>query len=105
MIFLLQTWNYYYTEHEKRFEALKLDHKISNDAKPNTEDSAYMFDAIWTAALALNASKPRLERMNKTFADFTYENGRDISSVIYEEALKVNFFGLTVSIINNIVVV
>ena len=64
-----------------------------------------MFDAIWTAALALNASKSRLERMNKTFADFTYENGRDISSVIYEEALKVNFSGLTVSIINNVVVV
>ena len=101
MKFLLQTWNYYNTEHKKRFEAL--DNKISNDTLPHTEDSAYMFDAIWTAALALNASKPRLEGMHKTFVDFTYENGRDISSVIYEEALKVNFFGLTVSIINNVV--
>ena len=34
-----------------------------------------MFDAIWTAALALNASKSQLEGINKTFADFTYENG------------------------------
>ena len=100
---MLQTWNYYYTEHKKRFKAL--DNKISNDTLPHTEDSAYMFDAIWTAALALNASKPRLERMNKTFADFTYENGYEISSIIYEEALKVNFFGLTVSIINNVVAI
>ena len=102
MRFLLQTWNYYYTEHKKRFKALD---KINNDTLPHTEDSAYMFDAIWTAALALNASKPRLERMNKTFADFTYENGYEISSVIYKEALNVSFFGLTVSIINNVVVI
>ena len=59
-----------------------------------------MFDAIWTAALALNKTKPRLEKMNLTFANFTYDNehGKIISDIIYEEALKVKFFGLTVSI-------
>ena len=100
MKFFLQTWNYYNTEHKKRFKVLE--NKISNDTLPHTEDSAYMFDAIWTAALALNATKSQLEIINKTLADFTYENRYKISSVIYEEALKVNFFGLTVSIINNV---
>ena len=66
MIFFLNA------EHKKRFKVL--DNKISNDTLPHTEDSAYVFDAIWTAALALNASKPRLEGTNKTFSDFTYEN-------------------------------
>ena len=97
MKFLLQTWNEYYTEHKDRFE--ELEDKISNKTEPNTEDSAYMFDAIWTAALALNASKSKLEGMDETIANFTYENGHNISSIIYEEALKVKFFGLTVSII------
>ena len=59
-----------------------------------------MFDAIWTAALALNKTKPRLENMNLTFANFTYDgkHGKIISDIIYEEALKVKFFGLTVSV-------
>ena len=99
MIFLLQSWNYYYTEHKKRFEALDI--RESNETLPHTEDSAYMFDAIWTAALALNRTKPRLEKMNLTFANFAYddERGRIISDIIYEEALQVKFFGLTVRFI------
>ena len=98
MIFLLQTWNYYQTEHIERFKVL--DGKESNNSLPHTEDSAYMFDAIWTAALALNKTKPRLEKMNLTFANFTYDDeyGKIISDIIYEEALKVKFFGLTVSV-------
>ena len=96
-LFCLQTWNYYYTEHIKRFKVL--DGKESNDSLPHTEDSAYMFDAIWTAALALNKTKSRLEKINLTFANFAYddEHGKIISDIIYEEALKVKFFGLTVS--------
>ena len=98
MIFSLQTWNYYYTEHKKRFEALDI--RESNETLPHTKDSAYVFDAIWTAALALNKTKPRLEKMNLTFANFTYDDeyGKIISDIIYEEALKVKFFGLTVSV-------
>lgn len=56
-----------------------------------------MFDAIWTAALALNKTKSKLDEKNLTFMNFTYEDKHDISSIIYEEALKLNFFGLTVS--------
>ena len=97
-LFCLQTWNYYYDEHQERFEVL--DGKESNDSSPYTEDSAYMFDAIWTAALALNKTKPRLEKLNLTFANYSYddENGKIISDIIYEEAVKVKFFGLTVSV-------
>ena len=88
----LQTWNSYFSEHEKRFE-----NEISNRTSPNTEDSVYMFDAIWTAVLALNKTKSHLDKRNLTFMDFTYEDEHDISSIIYEEALRLNFFGLTVS--------
>ena len=95
MIFFLQTWNYYYSEHKERFEVLE--DKISNDTLPHTEDSAYMFDAIWTAALALNSTKSILDEKNLTFMDFTYENGHKIAKYIYDEAVKVKFFGLTVS--------
>ena len=91
----LQTWNYYISEHKERFE--ELEDKISNDTSAHTEDSAYMFDAIWTAALALNKTKSRLDANNLTFMDFNYDDKHGISNIIYEEALRVKFFGLTVS--------
>ena len=94
-VFFLQSWNYYYSEHRKRFEALEV--KRKNDFLPHTEDSAYMYDAIWAAALALNSTKSILDERNLTFMDFTYENGDEIAGYIYQEALNVKFFGLTVS--------
>ena len=57
-----------------------------------------MFDAIWTAALALNKTKSRLDARNLTFMDFNYNDKHGISNIIYEEALRVKFFGLTVSL-------
>ena len=95
MIFFLQTWNYYYSKHTEIYK-----NKISKEFPPHTEDSTYMFDAIWTAALALNKTKSRLEEKHLTFMNFTYGDkiGREISNIIYEEALKANFFGLTVSL-------
>ena len=94
-MFYLQTWNYYYSEHKRRFRVLE--DKISNDTSAHTEDSAYIFDAIWTAALALNRTKLILDEKNLSFADFTYDDDRGISNIIYEAALNVSFFGLTVS--------
>ena len=93
---MLQTWNEYYSEHMERVEVHNS--KITHDILPRTGDSAYVFDSIWTAALALNKTKSRLEEDNLTFANFTYENGHKISKIIYEEALNVKFFGLTVSV-------
>ena len=77
-----------------------LEDKISNETTPHTEDSAYMFDAIWTAALALNRTKSRLVDDGLTFMNFSYDgkNGTHIRDIIYEEALDVKFPGLTVSI-------
>ena len=57
-----------------------------------------MFDAIWTAALALNKTKSRLAAKSLTLMDFDYDDKHGISNIIYEEALRVKFFGLTVSI-------
>ena len=58
-----------------------------------------MFDAIWTAALALNRTKSKLKEMNLSFKNFSYDTavGHNITKCIYEEALNVKFFGLTVS--------
>ena len=56
-----------------------------------------MFDAMWTAALALNRTAARLMGKNLTLMDFSYDDKYNISGMIYEEALQVEFFGLTVS--------
>ena len=51
-----------------------------------------MFDAVWAAALALNKTNARL-------ANFTYNDkvSANISQHIYQEIIKLDFFGLTVS--------
>ena len=51
-----------------------------------------MFDTVWTAALALD----RTAAMGYSLTDFNYLN-ENLSEIIYNEALKVEFFGLTVS--------
>ena len=70
---------------------------LDNDTDPALNESAFIFDALWTAALALNRTQVRLSEKNLTLLDFTYDDKYNISDIIYEEALKVNFFGLTVS--------
>lgn len=56
-----------------------------------------MFDAMWTAALALNRTATQLKKHNISLKDFDYDDKYNISDMIYKEALKVKFFGLTVS--------
>ena len=70
---------------------------MNNNTDPLVNDSAYMFDAMWTAALALNRTATRLKERNLSLMDFSYDDEYNISSIIYEESLKVEFFGLTVS--------
>lgn len=82
------------SEHKRRFDSLK---KVNNKTDPLVDDSAYMFDALWTAALALNRTKARLNEKNFSFMNFDYDDKYNISDIIYEEALRVEFFGLTVS--------
>ena len=90
----LQTWNQYISEHERRFPKLKT---VKNNTNPAEDESAFMFDAMWTAAIALNRTATRLKKDNLALMNFSYDDEHDISSIIYEEALKVKFFGLTVS--------
>ena len=70
---------------------------MNNNTDPLVNDSAYMFDAMWTAALALNRTATRLKERNLSLMDFSYDDEYNISSIIYEESLNVEFFGLTVS--------
>ena len=70
---------------------------MNNNTDPLVNDSAYMFDAMWTAALALNRTATRLKERNLSLMNFSYDDEYNISSVIYEESLNVEFFGLTVS--------
>ena len=58
------------------------------------EDSVYVFDAVWTAALALHSAS--LAMTNQTLEDFDYNNAF-ISETIYNETLETDFFGLSVS--------
>ena len=83
-------------DHKQRFGVLTSD-DINDEVVRN--DSAYMFDAIWTAALALNRTATQLkETTNVTLLDFDYDDKYNISEIIYKEALKTKFFGLTVSV-------
>ena len=51
-----------------------------------------MFDAVWAAALALNNTDASL--VNFAYTDKASAN---ISRYIYQEIIKLKFFGLTVS--------
>ena len=92
--FYLQTWHQYVSEHNHRFKMLE---NVDDNIDPLVNDSAYMFDALWTAAIALNRTETRLIERNLNLMNFTYDDIYNISNIIYEEALQVNFFGLTVS--------
>ena len=94
----LQTWNQYLSEHKLRFPKLKT---VDNNTAPAEDESAFMFDAVWTAALALNRTENRLRKENLTLTDFDYDDVHNISGMIYEEAINVKFFGLTVSCTHN----
>ena len=60
------------------------------------DDSVYVFDAVWTAALALHNTSKAMS--NQTLMNFDYNNGF-IANVIYDQTLKTDFFGLSVSLI------
>lgn len=87
------TFEEYKTEYEKRL----LDYQnMYPENEPGTsdlfEDSVYVFDAVWAAALALhNASEVMT---NQTLMDFDYNN-EFISRTIYNETLDASFFGLS----------
>ena len=76
----------------------KIFEKENTNVDPALEAGANMFDAIWTAALALNETQLQLSKQNLSLKDFNYEDRYNISGTIYKEALKTKFFGLTVSV-------
>ena len=82
----LQNWYDFVSYHNQAFP------ELGRNASTQLEDSAYMFDAVWAAALALNNT-------NASLVNFTYngEASANISQQIYNEAKKLKFFGLTVS--------
>ena len=94
--YLSQNWHRYISEHEHRFDMLD---KKDNMTEPYINDSAYVFDAMWTAALALNRTETKLKERNLSLKNFSYDDEHNISEMIYEEALQVEFFGLTVSLL------
>ena len=72
--------------------------ETNNDTEPYVNDSAYVFDAMWTAALALNRTESQLKNLGLSLKNFSYDDEYNISDIIYKEALQVEFFGLTVSL-------
>ncbi|XP_065899518.1 gamma-aminobutyric acid type B receptor subunit 2-like isoform X2 [Dysidea avara] len=78
------SWNYYASYYNDVANDLDID--ISSQL----EDSAFMFDAVWAVALALNNT-------NADLVNFTYdsEDSANISQTIYQSMLNLEFFGLT----------
>ena len=87
----IQSWNDYKEFYAERFRDLFNDTSVPY----NLEDGAYMFDTVWAAALALHNTAAKLPS-GQSLLDFNYSNS-NLSKMIYEEALNVSFFGLTVS--------
>ena len=59
----------------------------------------YVYDAVWTIALALNSSISILEERGLgRLEDFTYKSV-DISDVFTEAIVKLSFEGISVSVI------
>ena len=88
IVILFQSFKEFVSYHNQAFP------KLGRNASSQLEDSAYMFDAVWAVALALNNTDADL-------LNFTYdgENAINISQSIYQELINVEFFGLTVSAI------
>lgn len=60
------------------------------------EEAAAAYDAVWTAALALNATEEQLAETNSSLANFTY-NDDTVAEVFYNNCLLVSFNGASVS--------
>lgn len=56
------------------------------------------YDAIWSVAFALNKSIEKLSQMGMSLDDFDYEK-KDISDVIKSELQKVQFLGVSGSLL------
>ncbi|XP_065899532.1 gamma-aminobutyric acid type B receptor subunit 2-like [Dysidea avara] len=78
------SWNHYVSYYNEAADDSEVD--ISSQL----EDSAFMFDAAWAVALALNNT-------NADLVNFTYdsEDSANISQTIYQRMLNLEFFGLT----------
>ena len=72
---------------------------VNDDTDSALNESTFIFDALWTAALALNRTQTRLSELNLTLLDFTYDDKYSISDMIHDEALNVTFLGLSVSLV------
>ena len=95
-----QTWNFFNSYYDENIERYRIDNTSRLLSK---EEAVFMFDAVWTAALAIQSTASKLPS-GVTLRDFTYNGklSRNISRLLYEEALKVKFFGLSVSEIYSI---
>ncbi|XP_065899539.1 gamma-aminobutyric acid type B receptor subunit 2-like isoform X2 [Dysidea avara] len=87
------TWNNYESYYYHKYSDM-----MGLNVSAQLEDSAYMFDAVWAAALALNNT-------NDSLVNFMYnsQEAANISQSIHNNMIDLNFFGLTgtVSFQNN----
>lgn len=60
------------------------------------EEAAAAYDAVWTAALALNATEERLAMTASSLANFTY-NDANVTQLLHRNCLQVSFNGASVS--------
>lgn len=60
------------------------------------EEAAAAYDAVWTAALALNATEEELAATASSLANFTY-NDANVTRLLHHNCLQVSFNGASVS--------
>ncbi len=60
-----------------------------------TQTPTYAYDAVWAAALALNASIADIAP--ETLAQFEYATGANMTEVFRKNLYNVNFLGVSVS--------
>ena len=71
-------------------------HETGEDLGTVTKTPTFAYDAVWAAALALNASIPDIAP--QTLDKFDYNTGGNMTEVFRKHLKNVNFLGVSVSL-------
>ena len=66
------------------------------DLETVTQPATYAYDAVWAAALSLNASIADIAP--QTLNEFRYHTGGDMTEIFRTHLDRVNFLGVSVSL-------
>ena len=94
-IFTAQTTAQFYKQYRDVLQ------KLNVSSAPNI--TAYTYDALWTVAVALNKSIPKLEKIGLRLQDF-YKNKTEMTNVFVRTLQDIHFLGVTVGLLQSVFV-